>query len=222
MNADRIAIVDYGAGNLTSVLKAFAHVGAEAVLARRPDDLRGAAGIVVPGVGHFSATAALGIEWREAVRAALADGRPLLGICLGMQWLFEGSEEAPAVPGLGLFPGRSTRLAGPVKVPHIGWNTLALRCAAPIVEGVPEGASVYFVHAYAVPIGADTVAVTTHGQPFASIVAREHVYGVQFHPEKSGPVGLRMLANFVAIVRRDPGRAVRPPSGAPGRPGSAP
>ena len=218
---ERIAIVDYGAGNLTSVLKAFAHVGADATLARRPEDLRQAAGIVVPGVGHFSATRALDAPWRDAVRAALGAGRPLLGICLGMQWGFEGSEEALDVPGLGLFRGRSARLTGPVKVPHIGWNTLELRRRAPIVEGVADGASVYFVHSYAVPVGPETVAVTTHGWAFASVVAGEGVYGVQFHPEKSGPAGLRMLANFVALVRASRRAAARGGSDPDARAGAA-
>jgi imidazole glycerol-phosphate synthase subunit HisH len=199
-----IALVDYRAGNLTSVRKAFS-----------AGDLAEADAIVVPGVGHFGATRALGPDWMEAIVARVGEGRPLLGICLGMQWLFEGSEEAPEMPGLGLLGGRCYRLRGgaavkpdqraapesvTIKIPHVGWNALDLRSDASIVDSVDTGSQVYFTHSFVAPVTGDTVAVTEHGEPFASIVQRGHVAGVQFHPEKSGEVGLRILRNFLNLV----------------------
>lgn len=200
-----IALIDYKAGNLTSVRKAFAAIGAELYDPASPADLERAAAIVVPGVGHFGATAALDREWVAAIRARVADGRPLLGICLGLQWLFAGSEEAPDCPGLGLLSGTCYRLKGSaIKVPHVGWNSLAIepgRSDAPIAAGVASGSQVYFTHSFVAPVTVDTVAVTEHGEPFASIVQRGHIAGVQFHPEKSGEVGLQILRNFVGSTR---------------------
>jgi len=222
-----IALLDYRAGNLTSVKKALATIGADVFVPGAPRDLADASGIIVPGVGHFGATRALDDPWIEAILARVGEGRPLLGICLGMQWLFEGSDEAPDCPGLGLLSGRCYRLGTlrqkpdtaddgdeitvrltpdttydgcDFKVPHVGWNSLTLRQATSIVEGVPAGAQVYFTHSYAAPIDGDTVAVTDHGESFAAIVQRGHVAGVQFHPEKSGDVGLRILRNFLELV----------------------
>jgi glutamine amidotransferase len=197
-----IALVDYGAGNLTSVRKALAAIGAEAFVPREPDDLAPADGIIVPGVGHFGATRALDARWMDAIVRHIGEGRPLLGICLGMQWLFEGSEEAPDVPGLGLFSGHCYRLSvrEPLKVPHVGWNNLAIQREASIVSDVPDGAQVYFTHSYAAPVTGDTVAVTDHGGAFASVVRRGQIAGVQFHPEKSGDVGLTILRNWRALV----------------------
>ena len=198
-----IALIDYRAGNLTSVKKAFAAIGAELYVPESPADLAHANGVVVPGVGHFGATSALEGDWTAGILARLGEGRPLLGICLGMQWLFEGSEEADC-PGLGLLSGRCVRLdgCGPgLKVPHVGWNSLDFRREAPIAEGVDQGTQVYFTHSYVAPVSGDTVAVTDHGQPFASIVQRGQVSGVQFHPEKSGDAGLRILRNFVELAR---------------------
>jgi glutamine amidotransferase len=201
----RVALIDYRAGNLTSVKKAFAAVGADLFVPAEPADLGSAAAVVVPGVGHFAATGALATEWIETIRAGIAAGVPLLGICLGMQWLFEGSAEAPERPGLGLLDGYCYRLPAEsngiaVKIPHVGWNALDLRRPDSIVDGVPAGAQVYFTHSFAAPITDDTVAVTGHGQPFASVVQRGHVAGVQFHPEKSGEIGLRILQNFLALA----------------------
>ena len=192
-----IALIDYKAGNLTSVRKAFAAIGAGLYDPASPDDLDRAAAVVVPGVGHFGATAALNHEWVAAIRARVAGGWPLLGICLGLQWLFAGSEEAPDCPGLGLLSGTCYRLKGSgIKVPHVGWNSLDIRRDAPIVAGVPTGSQVYFTHSFVAPVTEDTVAVTEHGEPFAAIVQRGHIAGVQFHPEKSGDVGLQILRNF--------------------------
>jgi glutamine amidotransferase len=204
-----IALIDYKAGNLTSVRKAFAAIGADLYDPGAPGDLDAADAIVVPGVGHFGATSALDRGWVEAIRGRVAAGRPLLGICLGLQWLFAGSEEAPDCPGLGLLAGSCYRLKGgsaesgssAVKVPHVGWNNLRIERDAPIAAGVPSGAQVYFTHSYVAPVTSDTVAVTEHGEPFASIVQRGHVAGVQFHPEKSGEVGLTILRNFARASR---------------------
>ena len=209
-----IALIDYGAGNLTSVRKAFAAVGANLFVPATPAEVEDAAAIVVPGVGHFDATRALNAEWVEAILARVGEGRPLLGICLGMQWLFEGSEEAPDCAGLGLLAGRCYRLQGrapenpeirlqpdiAIKVPHVGWNTIELRGEASLVEGVQSGAQVYFTHSFVAPVTGDTVAVTEHGERFAAIVQRGYVAGVQFHPEKSGEVGLRILRNWLEQI----------------------
>jgi glutamine amidotransferase len=204
--SSRIALIDYKAGNLTSVRKALAAVGAAVFTPERPDELEAADGIIVPGVGHFAATAVLDAPWIEAILARLGEGRPLLGICLGLQWLFEASEESPELAGLGVVAGTVTRLRGDVadgqiiKVPHVGWNSLEHVKNAPIVEGIPDRAQVYFTHSYAAPITGDTVSATTHGERFASVVQRGQVAGVQFHPEKSGDVGLQVLRNFMGMV----------------------
>jgi glutamine amidotransferase len=199
-----IALIDYRAGNLTSVKKALAAVGAEVFVPETPDAIARAHGIVVPGVGHFNATTAIGREWTEAILALVGTGRPLLGICLGMQWLYEGSEEAPDCPGLGVLSGRCFRLRGStsiggeqLKVPHVGWNALERRRDDTIAEGIPDKAQVYFTHSFVGPVNAATVAETSHGEVFASIVQRGQIAGVQFHPEKSGDVGLRILRNFL-------------------------
>jgi imidazole glycerol-phosphate synthase subunit HisH len=194
-----IALIDYGAGNLTSVKKALAAAGAGVFVPARPEDLARARGVIVPGVGHFGATRVLDGPWIDAILERIGGGCPLLGICLGMQWLFEGSDEAPDCRGLGILGGRCYRLgaAGTVKIPHVGWNSLAFERGRSSVEGIAPGAQVYFTHSYVAPITADAVAVTDHGEPFAAVVQRGHVTGVQFHPEKSGDVGLRVLRNFV-------------------------
>jgi len=200
-----IALIDYGAGNLTSVKKALAAVGADFFVPEEPGALVGARGVVVPGVGHFGATRALDRAWVDAILDLVGEGKPLLGICLGMQWLFEGSEEAPECPGLGVLGGRCRRLnvppgEGRLKIPHVGWNSLERRLDAGIIEGVPAGAQVYFTHSYVAPVTGDTVAATEHGERFASVVQRGQIAGVQFHPEKSGEVGLRVLQNWLALA----------------------
>jgi len=197
-----IALVDYGAGNLNSVVKAFKAVGADLKVISAVEDLAGATAIVVPGVGHFSATASLGPEWRTAVQSALGRGVPLLGICVGLQWLFEGSAEAPDTPGLGLIAGRCFRIEGDVKVPHVGWNRVAL---APrpsrLFADIPSESSAYFTHSYAAPVVEDTIGTTTHAVSFSSAIERGIVFGAQFHPEKSGRTGLQMLTNFLRVVQ---------------------
>ena len=199
-----IALLDYGAGNLTSVRKGLAAAGAETEVAASANELDACSGIVVPGVGHFAATSRIGPALRDAIVRRLEAGVPLLGICLGMQWLFEGSDESPAHPGLGLVAGRCVRLFAepPLKVPHVGWNAVAIVRPAPILDGVTSGDHLYFTHSYAAPLTPDCVASASHGRPFCAGVQRGHVAGVQFHPEKSGDAGLRVLANFVAMTRR--------------------
>lgn len=209
-----IALVDYKAGNLTSVRKALAAIDATYFMPESADALTGASAVIVPGVGHFNATAALDERWHRTLRARVDAGMPLLGICLGLQFLFEGSTEAPDVPGLGLLPGRCVLLepgagpqagvrdAFPCKVPHVGWNALDRRDRpSRLLDGVASGAQAYFTHSYVAPESDATVAWTTHGVGFPSVVERGVVFGAQFHPEKSGDVGLRMLRNFVAIAR---------------------
>jgi glutamine amidotransferase len=196
-----IALIDYGAGNLTSVRKGLVAAGADVYTTKDPRGLSRAAGIVVPGVGHFGATAAITDPWRTAIHDAIAARRPLLGICLGQQWLFEGSAEAPGVPGLGILKGHCDRLRGTEKVPHVGWNTVTFRRQSALLRGLSDGAYAYFTHSYAAPIGGECVAVTASGCEFASVVELDRVFGVQFHPEKSGKDGIRLLENFVAIAR---------------------
>jgi glutamine amidotransferase len=197
-----IALVDYGAGNLTSVIKGLQAVGGDVHVVSTPTHLSGVDAIAIPGVGHFSATAALDDGWRAEVRNRLKDGVPLLGICLGMQWLFEGSDEAPDVPGLGLLRGRCFRLPDVLKVPHVGWNTLERTATASrLLNGSPADAMAYFTHSYAAPVVAATAAFTTHGARFSSVVEFGRVFGTQFHPEKSGATGLKLLANFIGFVR---------------------
>lgn len=202
MNGERIALIDYGAGNLTSVRKGFAAAGAQLFTPGAPSELAAAAAIVVPGVGHFGATRVIGHDWRLSIRDAVAAGTPLLGICLGLQWLFEGSEEAPGVPGLGAIRGTCARINAPppLKVPHVGWNSLQLRRNEPLLNGVEDGTHVYFTHSFAAPITKECAATTTHGAAFSAVVSAANVHGVQFHPEKSGPAGIRILQNFIAIA----------------------
>ena len=200
-----IALVDYKAGNLTSVRKALAAVGAEFFTPEVPGELDRADAIIVPGVGHFAATRHMDADWVARIRARVDAGRPLLGICVGMQWLYQSSEEAADLAGFSMMDGacrrlRSTDADSRLKVPHVGWNSLDIRRPDWIVDGVPNGSQVYFTHSYAPPVTVDTVAATTHGDTFTAVVQRGHVAGVQFHPEKSGDVGLRILRNFVERV----------------------
>lgn len=205
-----IALVDYGAGNLASVCKAFDALGALPRVVRHPGDLQAPSAIVVPGVGHFAATSTLDPAWRAAILAHVAAGGVLLGICLGMQWLFEASDEAPGCPGLGLLAGSCCRLERrpPLKVPHVGWNQLHMVRPSAVLEGVADGAHVYFTHSYAAPVTADCTASSSHGDTFAAVVERGPVWGTQFHPEKSGLTGLRVLKAF---LRAADARAARAP-----------
>ena len=196
---ERVALIDYGAGNLTSVRKALEAVGASLYTPRLPEDLGAADGIIVPGVGHFDATTSLAGPWRIAIRSALERDAALLGICLGLQWLFDASEEAPGAEGLGIVRGSCARLPPVVKVPHVGWNALELVRSSRLLAGITDGTQVYFTHTYAAPLAPETVAATTHGVRFTAAVETGSVFGVQFHPEKSGDAGLRVLRNFLAL-----------------------
>jgi glutamine amidotransferase len=196
----RVTVIDYKAGNLTSVLKALAHVGAEVEVTDSDLSLvESAERIVLPGVGHFNATSRLDATGlTTAIRAAVARGTPFLGICVGMQWLYAGSTEAPDQTGLGHFSEQCTRFReGPEKIPHVGWNSLDPRSSSRLLRDVDPGAYVYFTHAYKAPVTADTAAVAHYIEPFAAAVERGNVFGVQFHPEKSGETGLKILRNFL-------------------------
>jgi glutamine amidotransferase len=212
-----IALIDYGAGNLTSVRKALTSLGAEFATPAAPAELSRFSAVIVPGVGHFAATEALVGPWRDAIGAAVRGGTPLFGICLGMQWLFEGSDEAPEIPGLGVLPGRVVRLRGNaeerLKIPHVGWNALQMRPDARILARLEPGAHVYFTHSYAAPVTDDCVAATTHAEPFAAVVERGNVFGVQFHPEKSSDAGLQILRNFLDLTQGSPAVARRAEAG---------
>ncbi len=196
-----IALVDYGAGNLTSVRKALAAIGAHVWTPTVPGELGRAHGIIVPGVGHFDATRGLTGDWRAAIKATVADGTPLLGICVGLQWLFDGSAEAPEVAGLGTFNGTCFTFTFPVnarqKVPHVGWNSLSMPRPSKLMAGITPGTQVYFTHSYAAPVIDDTAAICDYGGPFSAAVERGNVAGVQFHPEKSGDAGLHVLSNWL-------------------------
>ncbi len=197
----RVAVIDYDAGNITSLLKGLRAVGASPFVTRDPVDLdESCTGIVIPGVGNFAATAAIGADLRTALHHRAGTHLPILGICLGMQFLYSGSEEAPELAGLGLLPGRCSLLRGEVKVPHVGWNTVASRARSELLAGIGDGAYFYFTHSYAASVADATVGTTSHGSQFAAVVDDgRHVFGVQFHPEKSGEDGMRILRNFVAL-----------------------
>jgi glutamine amidotransferase len=203
-----IALVDYGAGNLTSVKKALDFLGYDYQVPDAPEACAGATGIIVPGVGNIAATAALDGHWRDTIAAAVEAGTPLLGICVGMQWLFEGSDEASDTQCLGELPGRVTRLRGDagrrLKIPHVGWNALEFQPAAAtsrLLAGVTPGDHVYFTHSFAGPVSDACVAAATHVDSFAAAVERGNVFGVQFHPEKSSDAGLQILRNFLGVCR---------------------
>ena len=193
-----IAIIDYKAGNLTSVKKAFDHIGAKTVVTDDSPEVEKADKIVLPGVGHFAATRALDQSGlREAVLGGIERGIPFLGICVGMQWMLASSEEAPDVHGLALWPGECSRFPSGVKSPHVGWNDLRVRNTnSRLLRGVDSGAFVYFTHSYRVPLLKATAAECEYGGGFSAVVEQDNLFGVQFHPEKSGAVGLTILENF--------------------------
>ena len=201
-----IAVIDYKAGNLTSVVKALKYLGAETLVTQDPEVVRGAEKVVLPGVGHFQATRLLQeLGLVEAVRESVAKGAWFLGICVGLQWLFEGSTEAPGVAGLGEFAGMCERFPAmysgvELKSPHVGWNSLeGVREDSRLLRGVKDGGYVYYTHSWRAPVVEATAAVTKYGGPFTAVVERGNVMGVQFHPEKSSAVGLQVLRNFVEL-----------------------
>jgi glutamine amidotransferase len=195
-----IAIVDYGAGNLTSVKKAFDYLGYPATITSDPETIDRAERVVVPGVGHFAATRALGSNGlKQAIESAIQRGRPVLGICLGMQWMFISSTEAPGLLGLHLFSGECERFPQCVKSPHVGWNRLQRTGTSKLLAKLEQEPFVYFTHSYRAPVGKFTVANCEYGGPFSAVVERDLVFGVQFHPEKSGVSGMKMLEAFCTL-----------------------
>ena len=200
-----IAIIDYKAGNLTSVVKTLRYLGAnDIVITQSPEDVLRADKIVLPGVGHFRATQLLtDLGLTQATREAAATGTPFLGICVGLQWLYEGSTEAPDTPGLAHFTGQCERFpatfeGADLKSPHVGWNSLEnLREDSRLLRGITPGSFVYYTHSWRAPISADTASATLYGGPFTAAVERDNVMGVQFHPEKSAATGLQVLRNFL-------------------------
>ena len=202
-----IAVIDYKAGNLTSVVKALRFLGADdIVVTQTPADILRADKIVLPGVGHFRATQLLdGLSLTKATRVAVAAGKPFLGICVGLQWLYEGSTEAPETKGLAHFAGACERFPSvfngeELKSPHVGWNSLEnIRRDSRLLAGVAPGSFVYYTHSWRAPVSADTAATTNYSGPFTAAVERGNVMGVQFHPEKSAETGLRVLKNFLEL-----------------------
>ncbi|MFZ5650426.1 MAG: imidazole glycerol phosphate synthase subunit HisH [Bacillota bacterium] len=201
-----IAIIDYGMGNLRSVEKGFEKVGVRVKVVTDPDEVDRARGVVLPGVGAFADAMEnlknAGMD--EAVKRAIKDGRPFLGICLGLQLLFEASEEWGHSHGLGILPGLVRRLPEKLKVPHMGWNQVKFTGDHPVFRGIPDNSSFYFVHSYYVDPEEQKVkaGVTDYGLSFASAVGYENVFAIQFHPEKSSALGLRILRNFGGIVEK--------------------
>jgi glutamine amidotransferase len=194
-----IAIVDYQAGNLASVKKAFGHLGYDSTITADPAQITRASKVVLPGVGNFEATTALSGLLQEAVVKMIDRQIPLLGICLGMQWMFESSREAPQLCGLGLFAGECEKFPAAVKSPHVGWNQLQISGASRLLRGLAQDSFVYFTHSYRAPLVEATVGTCEYGGSFSAVVERGELFGVQFHPEKSGTSGLQLLRNFCEL-----------------------
>jgi imidazole glycerol-phosphate synthase subunit HisH len=196
-----IAIIDYGAGNLRSVANTLEEIGAPYEVRTTPEGLQAFDKVILPGVGHFGQMMREldARNLRNTVLDRAAAGIPLLGICIGLQCMFEGSDEAPEQKGLGLFPGRVTRFPLHARVPHMGWNSLDRQKDCRLLDGLDEHPYVYFAHSYYAPLCDATSASCTYELPYTAVLQRDNVYAVQFHPEKSGPVGLRVMRNFAAL-----------------------
>jgi glutamine amidotransferase len=195
-----IAIVDYGAGNLVSVKKAVDWLGRECAITSDPAEVAKSTSIILPGVGHFASTAVIEKSGlRDAISEAIGRAVPFLGICVGMQWMFEGSQESPETAGLGLLRGECERFPASVKSPHVGWNDLEIAASSLLFRGVKSVPFVYFTHSFRVPANGRTVAYCEYGGRFPAAVEKDHVFGVQFHPEKSGEIGLQVLRNFCSL-----------------------
>lgn len=198
-----IAIVDYGMGNLFSIYNAMAKVRADPQIVNEPEGLKGADGIVVPGVGAFGKCMERLSRFEDALSAAFEEGTPILGICIGLQVLFNKSEESPGAKGLGWIEGSVVRLPDGVMIPQMGWNSLKIKRQVDILDGITEGDMFYFVHSYhCVPADKSVIAATTeHGVEVTAAVVKDNLFATQFHPEKSGAKGLQMLENFVRSAR---------------------
>lgn len=194
-----IAIVDYGAGNISSVKKALEHLGAGSQVTSDPAAIAAANKIVVPGVGHFSRCQSLNENLRASVLEGISSSKPFLGICVGMQWLFQGSTESPETPGAALFAGQCSRFPASVKSPHVGWNQIEVSSGSRLLRGVESGSFVYYTHSFRAPVVEGTIACTQYGGAFSAAVERDNIFGVQFHPEKSAATGLKILENFCAL-----------------------
>ncbi|MFZ0416879.1 MAG: imidazole glycerol phosphate synthase subunit HisH [Candidatus Sulfotelmatobacter sp.] len=195
-----IAIVDYGAGNLNSVRKAFDYLGSEVMVTGQPELVAAADKIVLPGVGHFSSLRTLNSTGlRHALLQSASAGKPFLGICLGMQWLFEGSEECTEIAGAGIFPGKCRQFPSSVKSPHVGWNSLEIQEGSLLLREVAQDSFVYYTHSFHAPIVSAMTGASEYGLRFAGAVEKDNIFGVQFHPEKSGDVGLSILKNFCEV-----------------------
>ena len=196
-----IAIIDYGAGNLTSVAKAFRFLGATSHVTADPAVVSEAQAVVLPGVGHFASTTVISeVGLTRAIREAIQAEKPFLGICVGLQWMFEGSEEAPGISGLGTFSGVCRRFPPSARVPHVGWNQIRITRPSRLLDGIDDGSYVYYTHSYFAPLVPQTVAVTDYGAEFSAVVEVGNSFAVQFHPEKSSESGLHMLRNFVGLA----------------------
>ena len=196
-----ITILDYGAGNLRSVQNTLDEIGANYTLTRNSNGLRAATKIILPGVGHFGQMMREldALEVRQTLLDRIAAGVPFLGICLGLQALLTGSEEAPDAAGLGLYPGSVRRFPSDARVPHMGWNQLESRTPSKLLAGVAPAPYMYFAHSYYVPEGPVTAARCTYAVPYTAILEDRNIFGVQFHPEKSGPLGLQIMRNFLDL-----------------------
>jgi len=200
MSAGKTVVIDYQTGNLNSACKSLRAVGADLLVTQRPEDLKNAARIVLPGVGHFASTERLMISGiGDALRERVAEGVPFLGICVGLQWLFAGSTEAPDTRGLGVFPEVCEHFPAGIKSPHVGWNSLELVRESRLLRDLPASPYVYFTHSYRAPVIYATAAVTNYGGAFSAVIETDNWMAVQFHPEKSGDVGLKILENFMQV-----------------------
>lgn len=200
MSAGKTVVIDYQTGNLNSACKSLRAAGADLFVTQRSEDLKSAARIVLPGVGHFASTERLmtsGIA--DALRERVVEGIPFLGICVGLQWLFAGSTEAPVTPGLSVFSEVCERFPAGIKSPHVGWNSLELVHESRLLHDLPTSPYVYFTHSYRAPVITATAAVTNYGGAFSAVIEKDNWMAVQFHPEKSGDVGLKILANFMKV-----------------------
>ena len=194
-------IVDYGAGNIRSVQNTLDELGAQYLVTNNPAEVMAARKVILPGVGHFGqmmqALDRLGL--REPILERIGAGVPFLGICVGLQCLFDGSDESPGVAGLSVFPGTVKRFVGDARIPHMGWNSLVRHKPSKLLAGLPEDMFTYFAHSFYAPLTDATAASCTYIQPYSAVLERGNIHAVQFHPEKSGPVGLRVVRNFLEI-----------------------